>query len=382
MKTKTLFVAAVAAALAAVSCQRTDLVDNVLDEGTPINVVLKIGGVEAAQSRALQEDPGSSVTPELSDGVVFFYDESSGTIWGNEAIEVSEITAGDGQIFEQISSKADMIYIVGNIPSSELSSLKANTTITDLKSELLSLSNQSSVEPTAVLLANTYMDSKEEYDAVIKLDDEGEDYIAKVLLAPSLSRLQFTDITTEDSRITSYEVAGVYVDNYHESYVPSTDDYITTDPLTVGQDGSLLGTLTSQPYDVPSSAVSSTSGSVSASDFDADSEIFGYNLTPTSSASGDGEYTPALIVKLTNIVYTDTAGETQTMETGYITVARYSDEDGEITAFESGTLYNIPSGSFVFDLSNITDDPNQPDVEVTVFAEVCPWVISTVTPYL
>lgn len=379
MQTKKLFVVALSAATALVSCERTDVSSNILDEGTLMDVALKISGTTVA-SRAIGSDLGSSITPELSDGTVFFYNEATGYIWGSEDIDPDVITVDDGQIFEQVSSKADMVYIVANIPSSVKSSITSNTTIDDLKSVLADISTQSSLSATAVLLANILDDDKADYDAVIK--EDGDNYKAMVLISPSMSRVQFADISTSDASITSYEVAGVYIDNYHESYNPSTTSTISSDPLTVGTDGTLLGTLTSQPYDEPTGAVSATSGKVSASDFDSTGDIFGYNLTPSSSEVSSGEYTPAIIIKLTNIAYTDAEGNAQTMDTGYITVARYMGSDDEITSFESGNIYNIPSGSFVFDLSDITDEPNQPDVELTVFAEVCPWTINTVTPYL
>ncbi len=382
MKTQKLFVmGAIAAALTAISCEKTDLADNTLDEGTPINVALKIGGIGSPMSKALQADPGATIMPVLNDGVVFFYDNASGTIWGNEAIVVADITGDDGQIFEKVSSKADMIYIVGNIPTDELTTLKANTTVAALKGEVMNLSNQSGVDPKAVVLSNTTMASKAEFDAEIKLVKDDE-YEAKVLLAPVLSRVQFADVQTDDDRITSFEVAGVYIDNYHANYNPSSENFIATAPLTVNEDGSLLGTLENQPKDVPASAVGDTDGKVAASDFDSAAGVFAYNVTPSSALVESGEYTPAIIIKLENISYTDVNGDPQTMAEGYLTVSKYIDANGEIKSFEPGTMYNIPADSFVFDLSDITDDPNQPNVQVTVFAEVCPWTITNVTPYL
>ncbi len=387
MRTKQLLVMALGLSLALFSCQKIEDPASASD-GDGQSVTLKISGAAPTQSRAIQDDISGSLDVTLSDGYIFFYD-NAGYVWDKMAINVSDIVGVSGQLFENISPLATKVYIVGNLEQSgdatAISAIKAAQTIDEVTTYLMDRSSQD-VAPEDIMLANIIKATHPEHDALITLDATSGDYTAKVLLAPIMSRLQLADIKTTDSRIKSYNFSGVYIDNYYTKFNPTTSAGTGLTLYTVGTDGTELGTEAHTPFDQATTPIADNGGTFSATDFaTAESEtgdVFAYHLTPMYLGSGQTQNVPYIIIKLTDVVYTDENGDEQTMAEGYITVSKYVDSSGDVVEFEPGSVYNIPSGSFVFDLSNISTVPNMPIVDLTVFAEVCPWTVVNVTPQL
>ncbi len=386
MKTKLLFFGLLAGTALFTACQN-ELDDNSLNSELtdPISVTLRIaGGNSTTMSRVIDDDATSELTPNFNDAIIYFYD-SSGHILNTEQVSSTTSLAGTtGQVFQDISPNATDVYIVGNtqtLTTDEQSSLSAATSIDAVQALVFDLESQQSDHQDVILAVKIDLENYADHDAEIK-QNEDSDYEAKVLLAPSLSRLQLADLSTSDSRIVDFTFEGIYVDNFLPNCLASTTLTQTTSTQTVGTDATKLGTLTPNLCDKPESTLTAGDDKkVTAGECDnsGDDRVWGYNLSPTSAESGT---VPKIVVHLTDVKYLDSQGTEQTMDDAYLTITKYMDGTTEITNFESGKMYNIEAGAFVFTYEDLDAVPNAEDVELTVYVTVCPWTVTTVTPQL
>ncbi len=392
MKTKHIFYGlALSSVLSFASCSKTEIDTTTGTDpsasGEPIKVTLSVGGATKGASSRTAADFTDN-TPDLINGRVFFID-ATGNVLESYEIVADDITSETGQDFTGVNPNAQSVYIVGNhieITDAD-SKLQAATTLTALKSTGIEISTQQDNYLEAVLVNTTSTtDTYSTYDAIIYPDTEAateNSYYAKVLLGASLSRIQVADISTTDTRITSFTLSGIYIDNHYTEFTTSTDGVSTGDKFTVEQDATQLGNNTGM-YDQYSDGISDGGDlMVEATDATAGATAWGYQVPATVAPTTDNETNvPSIIIHLTDVTYTDSSGKPQTKEDAYITVTSYTNADGEIVNFEAGKVYNIPTGSFVFDLSNLDDEPNAQDSDLTIFVEVKDWEVVSISPVL
>ncbi len=336
-------------------------------------LIIQLAGLQPA-TRAV-EAAGATGQLTLVNGHIFVIN-AQGEVIDNAALDVAEanVTQGDGQEFPRAVPSDSKVYILGNIPS--------DVTVSDLTTFELIQEAESAITATAnadfkkAALANS--------DGVAKAlgtptEVNGElTATVAVSLSPLFSRLELAQITGGGD-ITSFKVAGVYLDNYYPSF-----------NLVGGGAGTIWAQGTSETF----------TGNIGVG-----------NIVLTAQQIADGEVglasaakvvkpaggvwahhigagsVPRMIVHLKDVVYRfDTTPDgpsrtyvQRTLPQSYITVTGYDEMTGENT-FERGKIYQV--ANLTFNVSDGSNSPNPTDVELTVSVTMLDWVVTGLTPVL
>ncbi len=311
----------------------------------------------------------------IDDGYIFFYGRD-GKVY--EVRELPSFAASEQieMVFNDIDYLATNIYVTCNLEDLTRNQVEreivAMETIDNLLTYLIELRFADQPQWAICPVVNTLDAQRPDYNGVIVQDPVSKNYRANVLLAPVLSALQITDIVTHDPRIVSYELYGIYVDNYLAEFSLTTTTSSREALVSVGTDASKLGDDINCQHDNTENfpALRSNNNEVSASDFAQtvckSGDRFHYNIAPADSV-------PKVIIHLKNIEYIDVNGLCQTLDNGYLTIGGYHTPSGEITQFTAGTIYNIDSGDLTFKYDDISNTPNEKDREVCVAVQIAPW---------
>ncbi|MEG1623156.1 MAG: hypothetical protein RR330_07315 [Alistipes sp.] len=304
-------------------------------------------------------------------GMVFFL-SSEGIVLSYGIINTEQILAG--QLFSGIKTSASEVYIVANYAplSTTEAKLKACTSKADIQAV-----SETMVELTGVpfpILANasdlTGFDAAK-YDNKIKGETSIKD--ACVLLSPILSRIEITEIKTEDPMIVSFTMAGLYVDNFFPSI------YMACGKGGAGSKifgGTALNNLNNAAF-VHKDKTTPTSKNGKLTPSDNLSVIWVYHTAPTL---GGAINIPRLVVVLSSVTI-KVNGVTSIVTNKFLTVTGFKDSNNAlIQNFEAGKIYNSPRNGFVFKYSDLADTPNPPRADVTVNVEVKSWVDRAYSP--
>lgn len=349
--------AAAALTLGVTSCSKDGDGKNPAD-GTKTQLSIKLSGViqSAPGSRAV-EAPGKTTvgTIQLNGGHIFVID-ALGAVSHSEALNVSQATGALGQVLTAQVASDSRVYIIGNIPTSNASTIAGLTSFSAIQAATSALTTQTDYAEAA--LANS-----DGAPASITLGANNTATVT-VSIKPLISRIELMQVKGA-STITAFDVTAVYVDDYYPSF-------------TYG--GNYSGTILSQGQDKTTFNIPGNTGTWSATDAvttgtfianPGNGDVWAYQV-----ASGS---LPRFIIELDNIEYEDGNGDPQTL-TGkhYLTVKSYTGLGTGVTTFERGKIYRIGAANGItFDEEDITITPNQEDVDLTVFVEIEEWVLVT-----
>jgi hypothetical protein len=374
---KKIFLLAASAAMIFASCSKDE---NTANQAEKTQLSVKLSGVVG--TRAL-DVPGSTEegTIQLTNGHIFVLDNLDKVAY-NEELDVDEAQTAEGQRLEEPVANDSRVYVLGNIPADDMDAVADLTTLAEILAFESDITTQD--DYTEVALSN-----KESEPATIALRTggagagQGENttgldiYEAKVQLVPLVSRIELLAIEGTD-KITSFNVAGVYVDDYYPSFVydgseagemfeqhqattyAGDDFYATEDELAaVENDGKFIASY--------------------------DNQIWAFNVAAGSL--------PRLLIKLTDVKYIDDNGDEQTLDEKWLTVTGYN--GGDLEAFERGKIYRLGvnpalveaglindeddmgEDPFEFGPEDLGETPNPKDVELWVMVEVLEWDVET-----
>ncbi len=263
------------------------------------------------------------------------------------------------------------VYIVGNIPAADASTVAACTTLADIKvaSSLISTQNETDKYKTAPL-ANSDGNAVAIAERTPASGNNLAVYAATVNLSPVISRLELVSIKggadADGNKITSFRVTNIYVDKYYSAF-------------TYGGDGAgslyELGTATTYGG-IYTDAVNTNSSLVSSvpTVAPASSKVWAYNVAPKG--------VPTFVIALTNVKWLPAGGadpaDIQDMGSTvyYLSVKGYTG----ISAFERGKVYRIgvPGvNDFVFNIDHLSITPNPTDVDLYVTVDILDWELET-----
>ncbi len=204
--------AAITVLLALSGCSKDDGVQNT--RTTRLSV--KLDG--DAITRSIERLASSNQTAGIENGFIYVIN-SSGVATPYELI-VEEAQSSAGQFIGEVAVNST-VYIVANIPNSENRVFESLSSLNEIKFAESNISTQ--IDYNMVALANRSALPV----AVSDADGNGE-ALVRVNLAPLISRLELTRVTSVaiddynspnyNSYITSFEVAGVYVDQFFTSF--------------------------------------------------------------------------------------------------------------------------------------------------------------------
>lgn len=344
-----------AATMIFASCSKDEEGINIGVKETQLSI--KLAGVITTKA---VEEPGvtGEGTIKLNNGYIFVLDPS-GSVVHKEALDVDAAQAGGQRLANKVPLTSS-VYIIGNMPdgfnASGLSSLSAIraaeseiTTQRDYK--MAALANHDG-QPQSVQI---------EYDGTAT---------ATVTIKPLISRIELGKIKGK-SNILSFKVTGVYVDSYKPYF-------------TYGGTGGEEQFEQNQSIFYNGINFYKDEGEWTADGtpmvaMPADGTVWAYNV----AAGG----LPRLIIRLTGITY-EKSGQTVDMSnnTYFLTITGY--QGMSTSAFERGKIYRIGGSAngedngITFDDEDLSDTPNQKDVNLTVRVKISEWEMAYPTAIL
>lgn len=286
-----------------------------------------------------------------------------GAVEQSVAIDMSVITT-TGQVIATKVSSDSRVYILGNIsPNVDVNSL---TTLDMIEASTLTFAAGEEKDYTKAMMGNaTGIPAP-----IIKDTNDATKATVAVSLSPLYSRIELKEVKG-DTNIVSFDVKGVYVDDYYGSFT-----------LTGREAGSIWHQSDSRDFSsnagVPYPNVgeagtwSSTGAQGATSAVPAAGQVWAYHVASAS--------VPRFIVMLANIKYKDASGtETTFVGNGdgvaYLTVSTYKNSPIQ---FERGKVYQV--SGLVFGRDNLATSPNPTDVTLTVTANMVDWSMVALDP--
>lgn len=345
------------------SCTKED--PEIETEGKSKNLFLRIDNGVTTYSESAPVGSGTKVG--FSSGSIYFVN-ASGTIvkyytLSNEKTEGANINLTDiegGVTIKDLPGSTTGAHVIGNTPN-----LPTSGNIAAVKAALLQVETQKNIGTV-----NLYGENK-----LIPPVAPETYYTCVIDLKPTVARVELTDITAKGA-ITSFEVEGIFVDNYYSQ--ASVDGTINADDLK--SNGSIatefFNETTAYPsklqeaiYDFYNPALAPTNNVVALKD----EKVWGYNLF----ASAEGSAVPRIIIRLKNIT---TNNETTIESPQFITIKGFVSGETALQSFKSGEIYSIAAGALAFDETQLTPVPNQNTIDVKVSVRLADWKVVNVTP--
>lgn len=362
------------------------------------NLVIKVSNADRPNTRAIG-DPATSVKADItlidSQSLIFVAD-ATGAIIKVVDLVANEATSADGQDAGAVPL-GSKVYVVANIPispSDEYTRIKALTTLADVKDAVSTIAHQASINFNTPAMANVDTGSDGKGDEVAVTATTGTQKI-DVSIKPLVARLEVVALQaikgSSTNTVTGFKVAGIYVDNYYDSYsysggIPSTATLVSKEAALKAA-GTTAATLDGiytgwDSFMKEENGATGWTATGALLERPAANKVWSFNVAASGAV-------PRIIFKVVDITYTDAAGSSQTLAgPRYITVEGYEDNtNGAVSAFSRGEVYRIGAvttgnSNLQFDYGHLNENPYEESVGLTVKVDVIPWVVKDYTPVL
>jgi hypothetical protein len=296
-----------------------------------------------------------------------------------DEVGVAQLTNGSAVAIENVPGPTTIVHVFSNLPSGW-------STWNPSAGEHISTYSEAALDVEEVYNSVNGDASKVVLYGIGHLAPSGtpDEFEAPVDLFPVAGRLEIAKITAS-SEITSFDVTGVFVNNYYPTL--ATDG--TKDNYSISRHGSAPTSYTSGGYYAAAFSgilfdeeTYSSNGSLEAKS--ASSNLWAYNLL-APALLGTEDYFPHVVIKIDNIVVQDPSTNAA-YEDGewFLTIANvYLSTDISTKTpldFEKSNIYHIPNVAFT--LSDLGDVPELTTKAVTVEVDVKKWGKKEVLPIL
>ena len=367
MKKMFLFAAAVAA-LTLVSCAKSH-VNRPESEGET-SITLKIAGAHSS-TRAIETPATNPTKPALDPaGDHFVFVINAGTILYLERLVPADAVTGPGQVIgatadggsQKYFPTTSSVFVLGNIPPDiTISNFGVGKSYSSLETAVSEISY--------VYLRNT------DFTKPAMANENGPANViptgantasVQINIKPLYSRIELKDVKG-GSHIKSFDVSGVYLNNYNTKFKMNGTGDVT----------SLYATTATPPYASGwfgdyTSSISSVAKVVAPG---TGSKVWAYNVAPGS--------VPTFVVELKNIIrFLDdgsgnpTATENIVAGPKYVTVTGYTGMSD--ATFLRGKIYQV--GTVNFNYNDLTDVPFPTGTAITVEVDIVNWDFLPLTP--
>lgn len=368
MRTKSLIMAAIALVSGLASCNNDENANNERSS-EPQHVTVRISS--SPITRAESTDATGKIT-YLTSGYIYFVDASDqitkclkldATTVEDVSVSIVDISSTAGTTITNVPGNSTSVYVVGNagagIPTTGKFSL--------VKAFIVNVASQ----------ADT---GTEENEIVANVTLYGGDSFtfptASFYIDPIAARIQIAKFSQkDDSRITSYKIAGIYINNYYETmHIDGT----LVDPFSLvnnGDDKTNYGDNTGQYptalkrilYDNTLDNTALAEPPYTIAPF-LTNGVWAYNvLAPVP----DGVEVPHIVIAISNVVIDGTDNTTYN-GTWYLTVRKYKVDGVEVLKFEPYNVYKI--ANIAFSETDLDDRPEIKALSVTVTVQNRTWI--------
>lgn len=361
-------------ALLCVSCSNDPEIPEKNDNGIDVTLSIKTNPLTKALDNS-QVGATASIDPSKA-LIVYFMDgiTSDSKVVASYQLTADQIgkikTVGTGVTFTNLDPSVKSVYVVANV--STLPATAPGTNLTAINGTGQNIYDQQEADAKSVVLANTSKTVVSIGSSTETATNGNAKYNASIVLTPIVSRIQIASIT-KDLSITSFNLAGIYIDNFYQNM--SIGGELSTQikapvggaaKFNLSSDGSTPYKTNGQLFDEPVSPATTLALVTSG-------KVFGYQIFPVA---GGLSTVPYIILKLTNVV-----GTTRNFESGttyYVAVKAYKDGSNPFTSFDPGKIYTI--ASIPVSENNIVTDPTQNLINVTVNVTIAPWTEKALDP--
>lgn len=364
--------------LLCVSCSNDPEIPEKNDNGIDVTLSITTNpltkGVENSQVDA------SAPIDVNKEFIVYFMDASGNTVTAYKLTDtqisaIQTSTVGAGVKFTNLDPSVVSVYVVANVPSGTLPATAPGTTLTAINGTVQNIYDQQTIDAKSVVLANTGKTATST-NAVAAPNDVASNgnaqYKATIVLTPIVSRIQIKEVSV-DPTITSFNLAGIYIDNFYQNMSIGGDLTSISKAPVGGVTKFNLSSDGSTPYKTNGQLFDELISPATTLPLVTNGKVFGYQIFPVA---GGLSKVPYIILKLTNVV-----GTTRTFASGttyYVAVKAYKDGSNPFTTFEAGKIYTI--NSIPVAENNIVTDPTQSLINVTVNVTIAPWSEKALNP--
>lgn len=296
----------------------------------------------------------------VNDVTVFFLDGNDRVVSSQGTMTPSEITTG--KTFTGVNPATTKVYIVANTNNAGsplfpgLASIGINQTKADI--EALSAIAGTQMGASAMGIDNVVLSGEAALTAI-----NATDYTAHVPVTPAVCRFEVTSITGIND-ITAFDLEGIYLNTYYPQFTIGGGSAGTYYGLSVAE-----ADLVNVAAYMKDTALAMT-GSLSYKHADP-TKVWAYAVPA-------GNTSPRIILRLDNVAI---GGIGSLPSTQYITVKNFTDHlTGDPVIIKRGEVYVVRDIQFEGD--DLTDLPNQDDINVTVTVEVKGWKVFLVDPQI
>ena len=363
-------------ALLCVSCSNDPEIPEKNDNGIDVTLSITTNPLTKAVDNS-QVEVSAPIDP-AKEFIVYFMDANGNTVTAYKLTDpqiTAITTAGTGVKFTNLDPSVKSVYVVANVPSSTLPATDFGTNLTAINAKVQSIYDQQTIDAKSVVLANTGKTATST-NAVAAPNDVASNgnaqYKATIVLTPIVSRIQIKEVSV-DPTITSFNLAGIYIDNFYQNMSIGGDLTSISKAPVGGVTKFNLSSDGSTPYKTNGQLFDELISPATTLPLVTNGKVFGYQIFPVA---GGLSKVPYIILKLTNVV-----GTTRTFASGttyYVAVKAYKDGSNPFTTFEAGKIYTI--NSIPVAENNIVTDPTQSLINVTVNVTIAPWSEKALNP--
>ena len=363
-------------ALLCVSCSNDPEIPEKNDNGIDVTLSITTNPLTKAVDNS-QVGVSAPIDP-AKEFIVYFMDANGNTVTAYKLTDpqiTAITTAGTGVKFTNLDPSVKSVYVVANVPSSTLPATDFGTNLTAINAKVQSIYDQQTIDAKSVVLANTGKTATST-NAVAAPNDVASNgnaqYKATIVLTPIVSRIQIKEVSV-DPTITSFNLAGIYIDNFYQNMSIGGDLTSISKAPVGGVTKFNLSSDGSTPYKTNGQLFDELISPATTLPLVTNGKVFGYQIFPVA---GGLSTVPYIILKLTNVV-----GTTRTFASGttyYVAVKAYKDGSNPFTTFEAGKIYTI--NSIPVAENNIVTDPTQSLINVTVNVTIAPWSEKALNP--
>lgn len=411
------FFAVALAAITMFSCSKEDVNGGKEDSTEGKGVRITIAKTSLNSGSKAVDGSWENKTAEIKENKITVYSFNDAALSAENTLNKREtitLTAGNGGVLEGIAkvpTGTGYIYIVANVDNAKLPVNIGVTTLAELQAITHNVSDYyGAISETDLELVNTKFvpmsneDTKPNGIANGTINKaNNDDWKANVTILPAMSRIQVASVSgdntqeagKEETDITAYDFVGIYLNRYYEEFTLAGNGAGTpTELIYVGSGLTTVAPWAKNVYTPAMTGKATVAKKITYKPEDrvitppatvvTPGSVWAYLVSPVALPTvGDATTVntnmPRVILQLDNIMVN---GEVFPYE--YVTVKNFKTMvNGQLVLLrqlDRNMIYHIEE--IIFNASNLTEHPNQEDVEVDVIVTVKPWGFTQTTPEL
>ncbi|GHV52699.1 hypothetical protein FACS1894181_15990 [Bacteroidia bacterium] len=360
---KTSMMAAFIAAMGFTSCVEEEVIPQGQEVSQKDKSVRLTISTNVPSTRS-EETPANAQPVDFKGGWLFFT-SAQGNITkvmaitnsasGATSVDINDLTQQDGAEIKDVPSHSVKAHVIGNLPNGKTTPT-VGADISTIMNNVITVQEQGNITELTLFGEGN----------IIPSQAHANQMEAKLILTPIAARIEVGKMTETGGVITSYQVDGIFINNYYPDALLSGT--VNTTEKKLGEqnaDANFAGGSTEYPsalegilYDYNASGIGTAP---------ATGKVWAYNLMAPTSPSGSLS-APHIVVRISNITTNNGASYTGTW---YLTITGLLDGGKAISHLKPAHIYQIKD--LKFSHSNLQPKPEMEPMDVWVEVNLVQW---------